>query len=216
MATLVAIVRASGHIWVVCTVGILVSVAVLAWCNDHILNIVVDWQIDCWFLHRLQFLISVHQRRFVNRLLWNRSWSMWTMMARCILVVEVCCLVLQIGWSSMSMVLILVDTSVRLAWIVHMIPLTRRSIIGTNLLRMSSILPSPESSRTSTCSCWSTSWLIDSDKFIDEVVEALLIITLGELLVSVVVKVLMQDLLEIFMQLLSPLILWEMLFVIFN
>lgn len=42
MTSLVAGVWAICHVRVVCTMGILVSVAVLAWGDDHVLNIVVD------------------------------------------------------------------------------------------------------------------------------------------------------------------------------
>jgi len=199
MTSLVASIRAVCHIWAVCTVGILVSVTILAWSDNYILNIVVDWQIDSWFLQHF-FLSSSHQRWFIDRLLWNWSRSMWTMMTSCILVVEVLSLVLQIGRCSMSMVLVLVDTSVRLAWIVYMVSLTGRlSICSSYLLRVSSIFPCPDSSWPSSCSWWCTSRLIDTDELIYEIVEALLIITLGELLVTVVIEVLMQNLLKIFM-----------------
>lgn len=77
---MVAGVWAICHVRVVRTMGVLISVAVLAWSYDHVLDIVVDRQVDSRLLD-LHFLTTVHQGRFVDRLLWNRSWPVWTMMA---------------------------------------------------------------------------------------------------------------------------------------
>ena len=108
----------------------------------------------------------------------------------------------------MRMVLLIVDTSVRLAWIMYMVSLTSRlSICGAYLLRVGSILTCPDSSWASTCSSCTTTWLIDTNELVNKVIEALFIIPLWKLLVAVVVKILMQYLFEIFVQLLSTLIL---------
>ena len=113
--------------------------------------------------------------------------------------------------------LLVMNTSVWLTWIVHMVSLpSRLSIRSTDLLGVCPILACPDSSWTSACSSCATTRLIDPNEFVDEIVKALLIIALWELLVAIVIKILMQDLLEILMQLFSALILREMLLIIFD
>ena len=57
--------------------------------------------------------------------------------------------------------------------------------------------------RSSTCSSCATTWLIDTYELIYKVIEALLVISLRKLLVPIVIKILMQNLLQVLVQLLS-------------
>ena len=126
-----------GHIVVYCTWSIwtrrsiirrmasavswLLTITILPRSHDHILNVVVDWKIYCWFLH-FNFLLGANQWRFGlllrngrrSMMIWIRSsineishfWSMMIMMiARC----------------SMSMM----NTSMRLTWILEMVATCR-------------------------------------------------------------------------------------------
>jgi hypothetical protein len=139
------------------------------------------------------------------------------MMTLRILVVKVLGLVLEIWWSSVGMVLLIMDTSVRLTWVVDVVALACwLSICGPYLFRMGSILACPDSSWASTCSSCATTWLIDTYELIYKVIEALLVISLRKLLVPIVIKILMQNLLQVLMQLLSALILRKMLFIILD
>ena len=99
----------------------LLTITILPRSHDHILNVVVDWKIYCWFLH-FNFLLGANQWRFGlllrngrrSMMIWIRSsvneishfWSMMIMMiARC----------------SMSMM----NTSMWLTWILEMVATCR-------------------------------------------------------------------------------------------
>ena len=123
------VVNCARPIWARCSivrrmasaVSRLLTITILPRGHDHILNVVVDWKIYCWFLH-FNFLLGANQWRFGlllrngrrSMMIWIRSsvneishfWSMMIMMiARC----------------SMSMM----NTSMWLTWILEMVATCR-------------------------------------------------------------------------------------------
>lgn len=91
----------------------------------------------------------------------------------------------------MCVMLLIMNTSVRLTWIMYMVTLTSSlGVCCAYLLRVGSILTSSNSSWTSTRSSCSSSWLIDTNELVNKVIESLFVISLWELLITIVVQIL--------------------------
>lgn len=101
----------------------LLTITILPRGHDNILNVVVDWKVDCWFLH-FNFLIGTDQRGF-GLLLWNWGWSMVIWVGGSVNKIAYfwSMVIVMITGCSMSMM----DSSMRLTRILEMITTSRLS-----------------------------------------------------------------------------------------
>ena len=190
----------------------LLTIAVLTRGYDHILNIVIDWKIYSRFLH-FHLLLGANQRRLRSRLRYRcRPMMIWISCSidkvsnfRSVMIV-------MITRSSMPMM----DSTVRLTRILKMIStcrLTQISPIG--FFRVSSIFPRSNSSslrpRCSRCTR-----LIDSYQLINQIIKTVFVLRLSQLPIWIVIKILMEYLLEILMKLLRSIVFRKVLFIVFD
>jgi len=178
---------------------LLISVLSIAdWCNDYILDIVVDRKVNCWLLH-FNFLLSTSDIAAYSLfacwllpvLTTDEVSYIWGMMR--VLMKVICSL------SSLIMNLLLI-------LILRMVTLSIS--VSTSFLRVCSIFTRSYISIASSCSVSlsGNKRPIHSDELVNEVIDTLLILSIDSAWSLTAIKILCEDLFEILMELFSALV----------
>ena len=121
-------------------------------------------------------------------------------------------MIVMISRSSMPMM----NSTVRLTRILKMITTSRLSQISPiSLFRVSSIFPRSNSGSLRPRS-GSRTRLIDPYQFINQIIKPVFVLRLAQLPIGIVIKILMENLLEILMQLFSSIVLRKVLLVVLD